>query len=79
MLANIGLWGATKALASATIVPVSEYLSITYRPDCDCIDREVQERNLGEREHALLQGIFTAIFCNHPNVFAEFDEIQTPR
>lgn len=52
-------------MASATIVPVSEYLSTTYRPDCDYIDGEVQERNLGEREHALLQGIFTAIFYNH--------------
>lgn len=52
-------------MASATIVPVSEYLSTTYRPDCDYIDGEVQERNLGEREHALLQGIFIAIFYNH--------------
>jgi Uma2 family endonuclease len=52
-------------MASATLIPVMEYLSTSYRPDCDYIDGEVQERNLGERDHALLQGIFTAIFHIH--------------
>lgn len=52
-------------MASATLIPVSEYLRTSYRPDCDYIDGEVQERNLGERDHALLQGIFTSIFFNH--------------
>ncbi|WP_213805230.1 Uma2 family endonuclease [Granulicella sp. dw_53] len=49
-------------MASATLIPVSEYLNTTYRPDCDYIDGEVRERNVGERPHALLQGIFLAIF-----------------
>ena len=52
-------------MASTTLIPVSEYLSTAYRPDRDYIDGELQERNLGERDHAVLQGILTAIFYNH--------------
>jgi Uma2 family endonuclease len=49
-------------MASATLIPVSEYLNTSYRPDCDYVDGEVRERNVGERPHALLQGIFFAVF-----------------
>jgi Uma2 family endonuclease len=52
-------------MASATLIPVSEYLQTSYEPDRDYIDGEVQERNVGEWEHAALQGILTAIFFNH--------------
>lgn len=41
-------------MAVATQVSLEEYLSTTYRPDCDYIDGEVQERSVGERLHALL-------------------------
>jgi Uma2 family endonuclease len=36
-------------------VSVGEYLATSYRPDCDYVDGEVLERNLGEKEHAILQ------------------------
>jgi Uma2 family endonuclease len=49
-------------MASATQVPISEYLTTTYRPDCDYIDGEVKERTLGTRAHRFLQYILTAIF-----------------
>ncbi len=49
-------------MAHATLIPVSEYLNTTYRPDCDYIDGELQERNVGERPHGMLQGILFAIF-----------------
>ena len=52
----------TVRMASATLIPVSEYLATMYRPDCDYVDGEVQERNLGERSHSLLQFILAAIF-----------------
>jgi Uma2 family endonuclease len=52
-------------MASGTLIPVREYLKTTYRPDCDFIDGEVRERNLGEQPHALLQTIFAAIFREH--------------
>lgn len=49
----------------STLIPVSEYLATMYHPDCDYVDGEVVERNLGEREHAALQGILQAIFHNN--------------
>ena len=42
-------------MASSTLVSVQEYLASVYRPDRDFVDGELQERNLGELEHSLLQ------------------------
>ena len=42
-------------MATNTLIPVSEYLSTSYSPDCDYVDGEVQERNLGEQDHSDLQ------------------------
>lgn len=42
-------------MATATHLPLEQYLATSYHPDCDYIDGEVEERNLGEREHARLQ------------------------
>ncbi len=42
-------------MATNTLIPVSEYLGNSYRPDCDYVDGEVQERNLGEQDHSDLQ------------------------
>jgi Uma2 family endonuclease len=42
-------------MPTATQVSVSEYLSTTYRPDCEYLDGEVLERNLGEYDHSRLQ------------------------
>ncbi len=36
-------------------VPREEYLSTSYRPDCDYVDGELLERNVGEWEHSRLQ------------------------
>ena len=46
---------ATSAMPTSPFVPVSEYLRTSYRPDCDYVDGEIQERNLGERDHADVQ------------------------
>jgi Uma2 family endonuclease len=37
------------------LVPVEEYLRTTYHPDCDYVDGEVLERNVGEHDHSDLQ------------------------
>jgi Uma2 family endonuclease len=42
-------------MATNTLIPISEYLTTSYRPDCDYVDGEVQERNLGEQDHSDLQ------------------------
>ena len=46
-------------------ISVAEYLATTYRPDCDYLDGEVKERNLGETPHSGLQGFLAALFFVH--------------
>ncbi len=40
---------------AAALVSLEEYLHTSYRPDCDYVDGEVRERNLGEIEHSSTQ------------------------
>jgi Uma2 family endonuclease len=43
-------------------ISVEEYLNTTYRPDVDYVDGSIEERNLGEFDHADLQfGIATLL------------------
>jgi len=42
-------------MPAGTLVSVEEYLSTSYDPDCDYVDGEVLERNLGELDHSKLQ------------------------
>jgi Uma2 family endonuclease len=37
------------------MIPVEEYLSEVYQPDCDYVDGRLEERNLGELDHSWLQ------------------------
>ncbi|MDP9169439.1 MAG: Uma2 family endonuclease [Acidobacteriota bacterium] len=43
-------------MATGTLISVEQYLKTSYRPDCDYVDGEVLERNLGEFEHGSMQG-----------------------
>ncbi|HWZ34412.1 MAG TPA: hypothetical protein VNX18_23900 [Bryobacteraceae bacterium] len=36
-------------------ISVAEYLATSYRPDCDYIDGHIEERNLGEWDHAIFR------------------------
>jgi len=40
---------------ATTLVPLETYLETTYRPDCDWIDGELRERNMGEKPHSGVQ------------------------
>ena len=42
-------------MASRTMISVEEYLRTSYRPDCDYVDGEVLERNVGEKTHGTVQ------------------------
>lgn len=42
---------------ATTLIPLQEYLHTSYRPDCDYIDGTIIERNMGQYEHARLQGL----------------------
>jgi Uma2 family endonuclease len=49
-------------MATGSLVSIEEYLSTSYRPDCDYVDGVVLERNLGEFDHARLQMAVSAYF-----------------
>jgi len=51
-------------MATGTLASVNEYLSTSYRPDCEYIDGVIVERNVGERDHSTLQGATFAWFYN---------------
>ncbi len=42
-------------MATGTLVTVEEYLNTSYSPDCDYVDGQIVERNVGEKEHSRLQ------------------------
>jgi len=50
-------------------VSVCEYLATSYEPDCDYVDGRLEERNLGELDHGLLQGVIVNIFLNNRNAW----------
>jgi Uma2 family endonuclease len=51
-------------MKTRTLVPVEEYLTTDYEPDCDYVDGELIERNVGEKKHSKAQRFFTAFFYN---------------
>jgi Uma2 family endonuclease len=48
-------------------VSVREYLATSYRPDCEYVDGRIEERNVGEYDHGLLQTILGYLFMTHRN------------
>lgn len=51
-------------MATSAQISVDEYLRTTYRPDCDYVDGELEERNVGELDHGLIQIRLGAYFLN---------------
>jgi Uma2 family endonuclease len=41
---------------------VQEYLSTSWSPDREYVDGRIEERNLGEKEHSIIQRYFTFLF-----------------
>ncbi len=52
-------------MATATQLSIDEYLSTNYRPDCDYIDGELQERNVGKQDHSDIQRILVGLLYAH--------------
>jgi Uma2 family endonuclease len=46
-----------------TLLSIDEYLRTSFHPDADYVDGEIEERNLGEYEHARLQWLIGAFFA----------------
>lgn len=45
-----------------TSVPLREYIHTNYRPDCEYIDGQIHERQVGEKDHSKLQRRLTVFF-----------------
>lgn len=52
------------AMSPVTFVTVAEYLETSYRPDCDYLDGELLERNVGEWDHSRLQMLLSRYLSN---------------
>ncbi len=56
-------------MATVVHIPLQEYLSTSYRPDCEYVDGEVRERNAGKWEHARVQWLLALWFGNHEKLW----------
>ena len=50
---------------ATTQVSLNEYLATDYEPDCDYVDGELEERNVGEKEHSAVQAFFVKWLALH--------------
>jgi Uma2 family endonuclease len=50
------------SMAVETLVPVEQYLTTSYSPDCDYVDGVLVERNVGELDHSDLQSEIVSWF-----------------
>ena len=49
-------------MATASGISIEEYLRTSYEPDCDYVDGELEDRNVGEYDHGYIQGEMYARF-----------------
>jgi Uma2 family endonuclease len=62
-------------MGTATLVPVEEYLSTSYDPDCDYVDGELEDRNVGKKGHAKAQTRLVVSLCrSHPALFVVVEQ-----
>ena len=52
-------------MPAKTVVSLEEYLETSYRPDCEYLEGELLERNVGEFDHSRLQMLVSGFLCNH--------------
>lgn len=51
-------------MPASVAISIDEYLNTVYRPDCEYIDGEILERNVGEWSHSRLQMLLSRYMCN---------------
>jgi Uma2 family endonuclease len=61
---------------ASTLISIEEYLRTSYHPDCDFVDGEIQERTLGEREHARLQALLTMWFGSNEKAWNVYSLVE---
>lgn len=61
----------------SNLTSIEEYLSTTYRPDVDYVDGEIEQRNLGEFDHADLQTQISNILRNEQKAWGVRVVVET--
>ena len=51
-------------MSTIVTVPLNEYLESVYEPECEYIDGELRERNVGEVEHSRQQVLISRYLSN---------------
>ncbi len=64
-------------MSTAALISVEEYLRTTYDPDCDYVDGEVIERNVGEKPHGELQAEIWHFFRQRRREWKTYAYIET--
>jgi Uma2 family endonuclease len=63
-------------MGAAALVSVEEYLSTSYDPDCDYVDGELEDRNVGELGHSDTQGNLYFFLRMHYRTVFVFVELR---
>lgn len=61
-------------MAVAALVPLEEYLSTSYSPDCDYVEGKLVNRRVGERDHSYLQFLIARLL--HERGLLPFTELR---
>jgi len=61
-------------MSTVALVPVEEYLSTSYDPDCDYVDGQLEDRNVGEKDHSKAQGNLYLYLRTHYRMLCVFVE-----
>jgi Uma2 family endonuclease len=56
-------------MATSTIVPLEEYLHTSYEPECEYLDGELVDRNVGTKKHSRLQIALGAYFYQRRKIW----------
>jgi Uma2 family endonuclease len=59
-------------MATSTQIPVEEYLRTSYDPDCEYVDGEVLDRNVGRKRHSKVQARLISFLMAHAKGFGIF-------
>jgi Uma2 family endonuclease len=62
-------------MGAATLVSVEEYLSSVYEPECDYVDGELEDRNVGEKDHSKLHFKIQMLLSKIPGIYI-FPEVR---
>lgn len=63
-------------MTPATLVSEAEYLRSSYDPDVDYVDGVLEERNVGEFDHSILQGEINRWVMNHCRQLSLFSCVE---